>query len=346
MRVMKLLLTHLSGFQSRYLNFLDKSNKRAKLIILGCLRAGDIAFLERSKMNILIAGGSGFIGTALGNLLRQNHHDVFILTRQPPKNVSQIQWDGRTSQGWGSRVGEMDAVVNVTGFGLEHWPWTMRQKQKFDESRILPGRALVSAIKTAKRRPRIFLQNSGINHYGLRGTGLAEESTPAASDYLAQRTVEWESASQPVEEMGIRRLVTRSAVILARNGGLFPLMALPVRLCFGGKLGDGTQAMPWIHLTDQIRAMKFLLENENCHGAYNLVAPTQTSNAEFMRAIARTLHRPFWFHVPKTILSLVLGEMSVLLAEGRYSQPKRLLDEGYIFEFPSINKALENMYPN
>jgi uncharacterized protein len=295
-------------------------------------------------MNILIAGGSGFIGTALGNLLRQENHEVFILTRQPPRNDRQIQWDGRTAQGWGARMNEMEAVVNLTGFGLEHWPWTKRQKEKFESSRVVPGQALVSAIEGASRRPGVFLQVSGINHYGLRGDGIADESTPAGGDYLAQLTVTWEAATRPVEALGVRHITARTAVILARKGGLFPLMALPIRLFFGGKLGDGTQAMPWIHLTDTARAMTFLLQSERAQGPYNLIAPSPISNAKFMREVASALHRPYWFHVPKFLLKLPLGEMSVLITEGRYSRPRRLLEEGFEFKFPTIEKALENIY--
>jgi uncharacterized protein (TIGR01777 family) len=295
-------------------------------------------------MRILIAGGSGFIGTTLGRHLEQGKHEIFILTRHAPGHAGQIQWDGRTSQGWGHRMNEMDAVVNLTGFGLEHWPWTKRQKEKFVTSRVEPGQALVTAIREASRRPRVFLQVSGINRYGLRGPGLADESTPPAGDFLAQLTVSWEAATQPVEELAVRRIVARTAVVLARKGGLFPLMALPVRLFFGGKLGDGTQAVPWIHIDDQIRAMEYLLTNESSSGAYNLIAPTPTSNTEFMRAIARALHRPFWFHVPKFLLKLPLGEMSVLITEGRYSQPRRLLEGGFEFQFPRIETALENIY--
>jgi uncharacterized protein (TIGR01777 family) len=237
-------------------------------------------------------------------------------------------------------------VVNLTGFGLEHWPWTRRQKEKFLSSRILPGQALVSAIEAASRRPGIFLQVSGINHYGLHGEGVADETTPPAGDFLAQLTVMWEAATRPVEELGVRRIVTRLAVILARNGGLFPLMALPVRLFFGGKLGDGTQAMPWIHQKDAARAMSFLLQSKTSQGAYNLIAPSPTSNADFMRAVASALHRPYWFHVPKFLLKLPLGEMSVLITEGRYSKPKRLLEEGFEFKFPTIENALEDIYSN
>ena len=295
-------------------------------------------------MKVLIAGGTGFLGTALRNLLTHNSHEVFTLTRGSSRGRTQIHWDGKTAQDWGHVVNEMDAVANITGFGLEHWPWTKRQKQKFVDSRVLPGRALLAAIQSASRRPRVFLQMSGINRYGLRGEGIADESTPAAPDFLGQLTVKWEDATQPVEDLGVRRVVARTAVVLSGREGLFPLMALPARLFFGGKLGDGTQAMPWIHLADEVLALKYLLENEEARGAYNLIAPTTTSNAEFTRAIARTLHRPFWFHVPKFLLKLVLGEMSVLITEGRYSQPKRLMDEGFVFKYPSLEDALGNIF--
>lgn len=297
-------------------------------------------------MKILIAGGTGFIGTALGKLLTQDHHEVYVLTRRTPRHASQIHWDGRTARGWGHRMNEMDAVVNLTGFGLEHWPWTRRQKQKFIDSRVLPGQGLVSAIEAASHRPKVFLQGSGINWYGLYGKDIADESTPAAEDFLAQLTVKWEAATQPVEGLGVRRVISRSAVVLARKGGLFPMMALPVRLLFGGRHGDGSQAMPWIHLSDEIRAMKFLLETEDTQGPYNLIAPSPTSNKNFMHAIARKLHRPFWFHMPRTFFRLVLGEMSVLITEGRYSQPRRLLKAGFEFKFPTIEKALEDIYSN
>jgi uncharacterized protein (TIGR01777 family) len=121
-------------------------------------------------------------------------------------------------------------------------------------------------------------------------------------------------------------------------------MTLPASLFFGGKLGDGSQAMPWIHLTDEIRAMKFLLEDEEARGPFNLVGPEPTSNAEFMRVIASALHRPFWFHVPRFLLRWVLGEMSVLITEGRYSTPRRLLEEGFKFTFPTIDEALAHVY--
>jgi len=240
-------------------------------------------------------------------------------------------------------MNDMDAVVNLTGYGLEHWPWTKRQKKRFLDSRVVPGRALVSAIQNAARRPRVFLQTSGINRYGLRGAGITDESTPPAADFLAQLTVPWEDATQPLEELGIRRVIARNAVVLARKDGLFPVMTLAPRLFFGGTFGDGQQAMPWIHLVDQTNAMRFLLEQENARGPFNLISPQPTSNAEFMRAISRSLNRPYWFHIPKFLLQLVLGEMSNLLTEGRYSQPKRLIELGFRFEYENLEHAMDDL---
>ncbi|HSL28902.1 MAG TPA: TIGR01777 family oxidoreductase [Anaerolineales bacterium] len=294
-------------------------------------------------MRVLIAGGSGFLGTALRKSLEHNGHDVHILTRSAPRSPNEIQWDGETTTGWGRVMNEIDAVVNFTGYGLEHWPWNAKQKQKFLDSRTLPGRALTSAIQNASHPPRVLIQASGVNRYGLRGETIADESTPPARDFLAQLTVPWEDATKPVERLGIRRIVIRNAVVLARRGGLFPLMTLAPRLFFGGRFGDGQQAMPWIHVSDHIRATRFLLENEHAHGPFNLIAPQQTSNAEFMRAVARALRRPYWFHPPRGLLRLVLGEMSVLLTEGRFSQPKRLIELGFQFQFGTLKVALEDL---
>jgi len=294
-------------------------------------------------LKVLIAGGSGFLGSALKTSLIQDAHEVFILTRGSSKRPNEIHWDGKTTTGWGNIVNDMDAVVNITGFGLDHWPWTKRQKQKFVDSRVIPGLALASAIQNASRRPRVFLQTSGVNRYGLRGMEIADESTPPADDFLAQLTVKWEDATRPVEELGVRRVIARNAVVLAKRGGLFPLMALPARLFFGGKFADGKQAVPWIHIADQTNAMRFLLENETALGPFNLISPEPSSNAIFMREVAKALQRPYWFHVPGFLLKLMLGEMSILLTTGCYAQPKRLIELGFQFRFGKLENAMEDL---
>lgn len=295
-------------------------------------------------MKVLIAGGRGFLGAALARGLSATGHDVSVLTRGVATGPNEIGWDGRTENGWTALLNETDVVVNATGYGLEHWPWTSAVKRRFADSRIIPGRILARAIEKTSRRPRVFVQFSGVNHYGPHGATPADETTPAGDDYLARLTVEWEAASSLAEAAGVRRIVVRNAVVLDTHGGLFPLMALPVRLYAGGRIGNGEQAVPWIHLADHVAAVRFLIENDAARGVYNLVAPTPTSNEQFMRALARSLGRPFWLPAPAFLLRAVLGEMGVLILEGRYTLPKRLLDLGFRFTYPTIDLALQDLF--
>jgi hypothetical protein len=234
-------------------------------------------------------------------------------------------------------------VIHLTGRSTAAWPWTSARKKSFKDSRILPGLALGQAILEADRRPGLFVQFSGINHYGLRGEP-ADETTPPGDDFLAQLTVKWEDATKPVEELGARRLVLRTSVVLARENPLMKLMSLPVKLFLGGRLGSGKQAFPWIHIKDWLGAVRHLMADENARGAYNLIAPAQTPLEEFTRELARVLHRPYWFPIPAFILRNVLGEMSVMILEGRFSKPKRLLESGYEFQFPGPREALTDLY--
>ena len=298
-------------------------------------------------MKVLIAGGTGFMGMHLIKSLIADNHKVFVLSRNPDKNVEGAQvvkWDGKTTNGWEYIVNDMDVVVNLAGLSLYYWPWTSRKKQQFNDSRVKPGRALAAAIRNASHHPNALIQISGINYYGLRGEGIADESTPPATDYLAQLTVAWEDATRSVEEIGVRHVVCRTAVVLAKDAILLWLMALPVRLFVGGRFGNGKQAMPWIHVDDQIGAIRFLMENPDAKGPNNLIAPQLTSNAEFMRTLAKVLGRPYWFHIPVFLLRLLLGEMSVMITEGRYSKPERLFETGYNMRYPKLEEALSDIF--
>lgn len=298
-------------------------------------------------MKVLIAGGAGFLGSLLTKSFLVDKHQVYVLTRRANAKVfagsERVIWDGRTVEDWAEVVNEMDAVVQLTGKSLASWPWTEKKRRAFVDSRVLPGRALVEAIRKATQRPRVFVQQSGINYYGLRGD-LADESTPPADDFLAQIPVKQEDSTRVVEELGVRRVVIRSAVVLAKSNPLMALMALPVRLFVGGPIGSGRQAMPWIHINDWVGAVRFLVDDENARGAYNLVAPTPTSNAEFNRSLSRVLHRPYWFPAPGFLLRAVLGRMSDFILEGRFSQPKRLVEARYRFQFPGPHEAFADLY--
>ena len=295
-------------------------------------------------MKVMIAGGSGFLGRALTKSLLADGHQVFILTRgtRIPKGAQAVQWDAKTTNGWGHLVNEMDVMIHLAGKSLASWPWTAATKQAFHDSRIIPGLVLAQSIQQATHRPSIFVQASGINHYGLRGD-LADESTPPGDDFLAQLTVKWEDATRSVEELGVRRVVIRSAVVLGKGDGLLGLMALPIRLFAGGPLGSGKQAMPWIHINDWVGGVRHLIASEKAQGAYNLIAPTPTSNADFNRILAGVLHRPYWFPTPAFLLRTLLGEMSVLILEGRFAQPKRLTESGYRYQFPGPHEALVDL---
>jgi uncharacterized protein (TIGR01777 family) len=296
-------------------------------------------------VKILISGGTGFLGRNLTRSFIQDGHQVYILTRgdHVPAHAQALQWDAKTTTGWGHLVNEMDVVIHLAGKSLASWPWTSSTKQAFLDSRLSSALALVEAIRTASRRPGIFIQQSGINHYGLHGE-LADESTPPADDFLAQLTVQWENATQPLEELGIRRVVIRSAVVLAKTEGLMPLMAMPMHLFLGGPAGSGGQAMPWIHIKDWVRAVRYLIENKNARGAYNLIAHTSISNSEFNQTLAEVLHRPCWLSIPAFLMRNLLGEMNVLILEGRAAKPKRLIDAGYQFQFSAPREAFRDLY--
>jgi uncharacterized protein (TIGR01777 family) len=298
-------------------------------------------------MKVLIAGGSGFMGKHLIVSLIADSHQVWVLSRNPQKKIKGAQivgWNGETTDGWGQLIDEMDAVVNLSGLSLHSWPWTGRKKQRFHDSRVIPGRALATAIKDASHRPEVFVQISGINYYGLQGEDVANETTPPADDYLAQLTVAWEAATKSVEDVGVRHVVCRTAVVLAGDAILLWLMAFPVLLFVGGPFGSGNQAMPWIHVDDQIGAIRYLMENPEAKGPYNLIAPQLTSNAEFMRTLAKVLRRPYWFRFPAFMMRLVLGEMSVLVTEGRFSKSERLFEIGYNMHFSNLEDALRDIF--
>lgn len=300
---------------------------------------------EHFELKILISGGTGFLGRNLTRSFIYDGHQVYILTRgdHVSAGAQAVQWDAKTTTGWGHLVNEMDVVIHLAGKSLASWPWTPAIKRTLLDSRLSSGLALVEAIQKATQRPSIFIQQSGINHYGLQGD-LADESTPPADDFLAQLTVKWENASQPLEDFGVRRVVIRSSVVLAKREGLMPLMALPVQLFVGGPLGAGQQALPWIHIKDWVRAVRYLIEDKNASGAYNLIAPTATSNADFNRILGEVLHRPYWLTVPAFLIRNLLGEMSVLIVEGRFAQPKRLIESGYQFQFSAPREAFLDLY--
>ena len=297
-------------------------------------------------MRVLISGGTGMIGTHLAQSLLADRHEVWILSRRPqagrlPGGAHAMAWDGRTTRGWGQVIDGMDAVVNLVGERLAHWPWTGRFKQRIWDSRVDGGQALTEAVRVAKNRPQVLIQASGVNYYGSHGTEMLSEADPPGEDFLARLCLAWEGSTAAVEALGLRRVVVRSAIVLDRKDGILPIMMLPVRLFVGGRLGNGSQGLPWIHLDDEVAAIRFLLENESARGAFNLSAPQPISSADFIRQLAKVLHRPYWLPAPAFALRLLLGEMSALVLAGEYLLPNRLLDLGFRFKYERLEDALQ-----
>ncbi len=305
-------------------------------------------------MRILITGGTGLIGSALAAELAQAGHEVIVLSRNPdragdlPVGVRAERWDGRTAQGWAHLADGAGAIVNlagasIAGEGFLPSRWTPERKRLILQSRLDAGRAVVEAVQQAARKPAVVIQSSGIGIYGFAGDRVLDESAPAGSDWLAQVAVQWELATAPVEAMGVRRAVIRTAVVLSRKGGVLPLMLLPFRLFVGGPIGGGKQYVPWIHIADEVGAIRFLIEHPDARGPFNLVAPEVMTNAEVSRVIARVLRRPSWLPLPAFIMRLMFGEVATLLLEGQRAVPERLRELGYAFRFPTLEGALRDL---
>jgi uncharacterized protein (TIGR01777 family) len=303
---------------------------------------------------VIITGGSGQMGRALAEALAKAEYEVVVLSRNPakvsglPSGVRAEIWDGRTAEGWGQLANGAIAIVNLAGenIGIPPIPWWLPgRRQRIRGSRANAGRAIVEAVKAASDKPRVVIQASGINYYGLRGNQVVTEKESAGTDFPASVCVEWEAATAEVESMGVRRVVIRTAPNLTKQGGILFFLALPFKMFVGGPIGSGKQWFSWIHANDQVNAIRFLIENENARGVYNLSAPDPKTNADFGRLMARVLKRPYWFPVPAFVMRLALGELGdkLLLGSQRIA-PQRLQEAGFKFKFGDAESAAKDLF--
>jgi uncharacterized protein len=203
----------------------------------------------------------------------------------------------------------------------------------------------VDAVERVDRKPGVVIQSSGVNYYGPRsGEKQVIEKTSPGKDFLANVTIEWEMSTVGVEKYGVRRPVIRQGVVLAREDGALPKMALPYKLFVGGPVGTGRQWLAWTHITDNVRAIRFLIENGRANGPFNLCSPNPVTNRRFSKVLGKVLKRPSFIPVPAFMLKLILGEMSTVLLEGQRVVPKRLQELGFKFQFPEIEPALREIF--
>lgn len=299
-------------------------------------------------MKVLISGGSGFIGSALTNDLVRDGHEVIILTRRVTASQSLsplvrfVHWDARTVGPWASELEQVDAVVNLIGENIGAKPWTRSQKQEIITSRTNAGNALTQAIRQASHKPGVLFQISGVGAYGMSEDQVFTESDDFGSDFGADVTRAWEASTKPVEEMGVRRVIARTGVVLHAKKGALPRMLLPFKFFVGGRLGTGRQWFSWIHLADAVRGIRFLLETPQAQGIFNLCAQSVT-NSEFAREVGKAMRRPSFIPVPAFVLKIMFGEMSSIILEGQNVTAKRLHEMGFEFLYPKIDAALRNL---
>ena len=306
-------------------------------------------------MRVLITGGTGLIGRALSEDLVSQGHEVIVLSRSPerasgfPDGVHVVGWDARTAEGWGHLADGAGAIVDLAGASIAgegFFPsrWTEEQRRVIRESRLNSSRAVVEAVEQAERKPGVLVQASGVGYYGYRGDELLTEEAAPGDDWAARFTAEeWEPSSAPVEEMGVRRVIARTGVVLSVEEGALPRLLLPFRLFVGGPMGSGKQWYSWISLQDEARALRFLIETEEARGAFNLTAPNPVTNGELAKLIGKVMGRPSIIPVPGFALRLAFGEVAEVVLQGQRAIPQRLLDLGFEFDFPTAEASLQDM---
>jgi uncharacterized protein len=297
-------------------------------------------------MRIAIIGGRGLIGSALTQEALHKGHQVVILSRrasevnQVNERIIEFRWDGKDPTKLAKIIEGCDALINLAGESIGKTWWTKKRKAVILTSRIEPAEAIVAAYKNMENPPGTLIQPSGVGYYGIKA-GEKDESSAPGTDYLATLAVKWEDATKEVESKKVRRIVIRSAAVFEPHHGVLPQLMLPFQLMVGGRLGSGKQFVPWIHIQDEVRAILYLIENPECSGIYNLIAPTPITNQELGRILGKAMGRPYWFPIPVFALKLVLGQMSTLVLDGQQVFPKRLIESGFKFTYPEIQSALE-----
>jgi uncharacterized protein (TIGR01777 family) len=294
--------------------------------------------MERSR--IAVTGASGLIGSALVRSLTADGHEVVRLVRHGARAADEVCWDPEGQYVDAAGLDGCDAVVNLAGAGVGDHRWTDAYKKTVRDSRVLGTAALAEAVAALDRPPRVWVNGSAIGFYGETGDRAVDEDAPPGDGFLPSLCVEWEEATAPVREAGVRTVFARTGLVVAREGGawakLFPLY----KAGLGGRFGDGRQYWSFVALHDEVAAIRHLIDTDGLSGPFNLTAPNPLTNREISAAMGRVLRRPSLFTVPAPALKLVLGEMSGDVLGSQRVLPKRLLESGFTFAFPEIEGAI------
>lgn len=275
-------------------------------------------------MRVAITGSSGTIGSALAESLESDGIEVMRVARNTSPSLDGVA-----------------AVVNLAGEPIEK-RWTDEQKIKVVASRVETTQTIAHAIATATDGPKVLVSGSAIGYYGDTGGSEVDESGPVGKDFLAETVVQWEAATAEAEAAGVRVVHARTGIVQSKSGGMLGKQLLPFKLGLGGKIGDGQFWLSWVSLKDEVRALRFAIDNEAITGPVNLTAPNPVTNADYTKALGDVLHRPTFMPIPKAALKLAMGGELVdsLLASQRVL-PRKLLDNGFVFAHPTVTEGLK-----
>ncbi|MFB7215711.1 TIGR01777 family oxidoreductase [Streptomyces sp. NPDC056255] len=289
---------------------------------------------------IAVTGASGLIGAALVRSLRADGHEVVRLVRHPARAGDEVEWDPKRGYVDVAGLVGCDAVVHLAGAGVGDHRWTAAYKREIRDSRVLGTEAIAEAVASLDVPPKVLLSGSAIGYYGDTGDRAVDEGAPAGEGFLPSVCVEWEAATAPAEEAGVRTVHARTGLVVAREGGawgrLFPLF----RAGLGGRLGDGRQYWSFIALHDEVAALRHILDTESLSGPVNLTGPDPVTNREVTAAMGRVLRRPTLFTAPAPALRIALGDFAEDVLASQRVLPGQLLDSGFVFAFPGIDAAI------
>jgi len=296
-------------------------------------------------MNVLITGGTGLIGYALNQSLLKQGIQVTVVSRFPAKAKHQFSQDTQIFESIGDipHSHKISAIVNLAGAQIVGKRWTRTRKKSIWSSRVDLTRNLVQWLEQREQKPEVMISGSAIGIYGDCEEQSVDELHSPGQDFGAQLCTAWEAEAVKAESLGIRVCLARTGLVLSTRGGMLQQMLLPFRLGFGGKISHGRQWMSWIHIEDHIAALEFMLRQPELSGAFNLTSPGAERNKTFTASLAQALKRPCVFTAPAPVIRLALGEASELLLGGQRVSPKRLLDSGFQFKYPTLDQTLLNL---
>lgn len=295
-------------------------------------------------MNILITGGTGFIGSALcSRLLEEENNKIVILSRHPEKTKSSIKSIADLNDLKDNNI--FDVVVNLAGESIANKRWSDKQKHQIFSSRIDVTEKLISYFEKLENKPKLLISGSAIGYYGIDKTdNVIEEKDNGDNSFSSELCQKWEAVALKAEKLGIRTCLLRTGIVLGKNGGALNKMLLPFKMCLGGRIGHGKQWMSWVHIDDLVGIILYCINHDNLKGAVNGTSPNPVTNQEFTKTLGMVLKRPTIFPMPAIVVKLLMGKMGEeLLLAGKKIIPKKALDAGYTFKYKTLEEALINV---